>query len=287
MSSPTRITGPAQDAEAAGIGRLTELSLPVRQPFNASTFFSFLEGRVIPGIEAASASLYRRRIEGDVWIEAVLAADRLRIRIPSEAAGRAAESIARLRRLFDLDADPQAVDRHLAKQSKLAPLVHAEPGIRVPGVWDSFEGAVRAVLGQQVSVARATNLASALVERFGADGFPDPQALADAEVAAIGLPGMRGRAISAIAQRVVDQGVQWLEDPESLRAGFLEIPGLGPWTAEYAAMRVSRDPDAFPDTDWGVVKALGVKGAAARRWAEPCRPWRAYAVMHLWSSRRA
>lgn len=267
------------------MGHLTELSLPLPQPFNASVFFSFLEGRVVPGIEVAGANFYRRRIKGDVWIEAQVAEDELRVRIPSGAAGETTRYIARLRRLFDLDADPQAVDRHLAKQSKLAPLVHAEPGIRVPGVWDSFEGAVRAVLGQQVSVARATNLASALCERFGSDGFPDPQALADAEVAAIGLPGMRGQAISAIAQRVVDEGVDWLEDSESLRAGFLEIPGLGPWTAEYAAMRVSRDPDAFPDSDWGVVKALGVKGAAARSWAEPCRPWRAYAVMHLWSSR--
>lgn len=284
VSSPTHTNNPAQGAELA---EPTGLSLPVRQPFNASIFFSFLEGRVVPGIEVAGANFYRRRIKGDAWIEAQLAEDELRVRIPSGATAETTRHIARLRRLFDLDADPQAVDRHLAKQPKLAPLVHAEPGIRVPGVWDSFEGAVRAVLGQQVSVARATNLASALCERFGSDGFPDPQALADAEVAAIGLPGIRGRAISAIAQRVVDEGVEWLEDPESLRAGFLKIPGLGPWTAEYAAMRVSRDPDAFPDSDWGVVKALGVKGAPARRWAESCRPWRAYAVMHLWSSRTA
>ena len=281
VSTPAHITNPAQGAEPV------ELSLPLRQPFNASGFFSFLEGRIIPGIEVAGADFYRRRIEGDVWIEAEATEDRLRIRIPSSAAERTTEFIVRLRRLFDLDVDPQTIDRHLAGHPTLAPLVRAEPGIRVPGVWDPFEGAVRAVLGQQVSVARATNLASALCERFGADGFPDAQALADAEVAAIGLPGMRGRAISAIAQRVVDEGVEWLEDPESLRAGFVDIPGLGPWTAEYAAMRVSRDPDAFPDSDWGVVKALGVKGAAARRWAAACRPWRAYAVMHLWSSRTA
>ena len=279
MSSSTHINHRALGAE------LAELSLPLHQPFNVSSFFSVLEGRIVPGIEVAGATFYRRRIMGDVWIEAEVTEDELRIRIPSEATGGTTQYIARLRRLFDLDVDPQTVDRHLANHPTLAPLVHAEPGVRVPGVWDPFEGAVRAVLGQQVSVARATNLASALCERFGTDGFPDPQALANAEVAAIGLPGIRGRAISAIAQRVVDDGVQWLEDPDSLRAGFLEIPGLGPWTAEYAAMRVGRDPDAFPDSDWGVIKALGVKGAAARRWAEPCRPWRAYAVMHLWSSR--
>ena len=268
-------------------GDQTELSLPVRQPFNASIVFSFLEGRGIPAIETAGASFYRRRVGDDVWIEATVTDQVLRVRIPSGAAAGAAEVIARLRRLFDLDVDPEAVDRHLAKHPKLAPLVQAGPGIRVPGVWDPFEGVVRAVLGQQVSVARARDLASALCERFGADGFPDPQTLADADVASIGLPGMRGRAISSIAQRVVDAGVGWLEDAESLRAGFADIPGLGPWTAEYAAMRISRDADAFPDTDWGVVKALGLKGRAARQWAEPCRPWRAYAVMHLWCSQAA
>ncbi|MDE0659975.1 MAG: DNA-3-methyladenine glycosylase 2 family protein [Gammaproteobacteria bacterium] len=269
------------------MGHSGTFSLPVRRPFNASLLFTFLQGRAVPGIEAVDGKRYRRRIEGDVWIEAKMIGGALQIHIPARAAARAPDVIARLRRLFDADADSDAIDGHLAKHPKLAPRVRAEPGIRVPGVWDPFEGAVRAVLGQQVSVARATHLAGVLWERFGADGFPDPQALAEAEVAAIGLPGMRGRAISAIARRVVDDGVGWLQDPESLRAAFLEIPGLGPWTAEYAAMRVSRDADAFPDSDWGVVKALGLKGAKARQWAEPCRPWRAYAVMHLWCPQAA
>ena len=267
--------------------RSTALTVPIRTPFNASILFAFLKGRAIPGIEDVTGNCYRRRIQGDTWIEAEATDGSLEIRIPSAAAARAAEITARLRGLFDMDVDPKAVDHHLAKHPTLGPLVAAERGIRVPGVWDNFEGAVRAVLGQQVSVARATRLAAVLCERFGGDGFPDPQTLADAEVAAIGLPGMRGRAISAIARRVVDTGTGWLEDAQSLRNGFVEIPGLGPWTAEYAAMRVSRDADAFPDTDWGVVKALGLKGAAARRWAESCRPWRAYAVMHLWHSRAA
>jgi len=272
---------------SAESGRLTVLTLPIREPFNASILSSFLEGRSIPGIEAVTGKRYRRRIEGDVWIEVEMTERALRIRIPPSAAMRSSDVVARLRRLFDVDAEPDAIDRHLAMHPKLAPLVHAEPGIRVPGVWDPFEGAVRAVLGQQVSVTRATHLAAVLCERFGVGEFPDARTLADAEVAAIGMPGMRGRAISAIARRVVDEGVDWLEDAESLRAGFLEIPGLGPWTAEYAAMRVARDPDAFPDADWGVVKALGLKGAAARQWADPCRPWRAYAVMHLWCSQAA
>ena len=228
---------------------------------------------------------YRRRIGGDVWVEAELTDRELRYRLPPEAADLAVAT--RLRRLFDLDADSATIDRHLSRHSRhpsLAQHVRAEPGIRVPGVWDPLEGCVRAILGQQVSVARATGLAAALCERLGNGGFPDAETLAGADVAAIGLPGLRGRAISAVAARVVDEGVGWLEDAGALRAGFLDIPGLGPWTAEYAAMRVGRDPDAFPDSDWGVVKALNLKGAAARRWAEPCRPWRAYAVMHLWGS---
>lgn len=275
MSSPTHTS------------RERVTSVPVLKPFNASVLFSFLEGRAVPGIEAVADTRYRRRIEGDVWIEAEMIDGALQVRIPPQVAAQAPDIIARLRRLFDADAEPDAIDGHLAKHPKLATRVRAEPGIRVPGVWDPFEGAVRAVLGQQVSVARATRLAGVLCERFGAGGFPDAAALADAEVAAIGVPGMRGRAISAIARRVVEEGAGWLRNAESLRAGFLEIPGLGPWTAEYAAMRVARDPDAFPDSDWGVVKALGLKGARARQWAEPCRPWRAYAVMHLWCSQAA
>ena len=262
-------------------------SVPVRKPFNASRLFAFLEGRAVPGIETVAGRRYRRRIEGDVWIEAEMTDEAVSVRIPGEAAARAPDIVARLRRLFDADADPEAIDGHLAENATLAPRVQAEPGIRVPGVWDPFEGAVRAVLGQQVSVDRATHLAGVLCKRFGAGEFPDARTLAAVEVAAIGLPGMRGRAISAIARKVVDEGVGWLQDAESLRAGCVAIPGLGPWTAEYAAMRVARDPDAFPDSDWGVVKALGLKGAAARQWAEPIRPWRAYAVMHLWNSQAA
>ena len=261
-----------------------ELSLPVRQPYNARGLFRFLEGRVVPGIEEATGHCYRRLVDGPAWIEGSLAAGELRITIPPQARVQAVDAVRRLRRIFDLDADSDAIDRHLSAEPRLAEGVRAKPGLRIPGVWDPFEGAVRAILGQQVSVARATRLAALLCERFGGGRFPSARSLADVDVAAIGIPGMRGRAIAAVAARVVDEGVGWLEDAETLRAVFAEIPGLGPWTAEYAAMRVSRDPDAFPDSDWGVVKALGVKGAAARQWAEPCRPWRAYAVMHLWSS---
>jgi 3-methyladenine DNA glycosylase/8-oxoguanine DNA glycosylase len=163
--------------------------------------------------------------------------------------------------------------------------VQARPGIRVPGVWDPFEGVVRAILGQQVSVARARILAQSLCAAFGDGTFPDAAALAEAEVAAIGMPGVRGRAVSTLARRVCEEGDRWLHDAAGLRRELIAVRGVGPWTAEYAAMRIGRDPDAFPDTDWGVFKALGAKGPAARARAEPWRPWRAYATMLLWSSR--
>jgi len=259
------------------------LRLTWQKPFNARSLFSFLEERAVPGLESVTGTRYRRRV-GDVWIEAHGRGDALHVAIPAELVGQADGIARRLRRLFDLDADSGTIDEHLGRHAALAALVRAAPGTRVPGTWDSFEGTVRAILGQQVSVARATSLAGVLCDRFGDGAFPDARSLAAADVAAIGLPGMRGRAVSAVAARVLDEGVGWLEDAEALRRGFLDIPGLGPWTAEYAAMRVGRDPDAFPDTDWGVVKTLGLKGAAARDWMASCRPWRAYAVMHLWSS---
>ena len=218
-------------------------------------------------------------------MQAELTDDVLQVSLPAVASPNAADLLARLRRLFDLDAYPAAIDAHLAQHPELAQRVAAAPGIRVPGVWDAFEGAVRAIIGQQVSVARATTLATKICERFGAGAFPSAEVLAKAEVAAIGMPGVRGRAVSAVAKRVADEGDAWLKDAEALRAGFSTIRGLGPWTTEYAAMRIARDPDAFPESDWGVFKALGVKGKPAREWAEPCRPWRAYATMLLWSSR--
>ena len=268
------------------------LRLMLRQPYRTEWVFPFLKVRAIRGLEAVSANVYRRRLArgADASVEHVKGpGEALRVSIPAEAIGETATVLARVYRLFDLTADPAAIDEHLVKQPQLAALVKAAPGIRVPGVWDAFEGAVRAVLGQQVSVARATILAERLCERFGeGEGtFPSAATLASADVAAIGMPGSRGRAISEIAKRVVAEGDGWLKDATTLRSAFADIRGVGPWTTEYAAMRVSADADAFPDSDWGVWKVLGVKGKAARLWAEACRPWRAYATMHLWNSRKA
>ena len=259
--------------------------LPLRRPYNAEWVLSFLAGRAVAGIEAVCGRSYRRRLAADAWLTATLDDDALRVSVPAAARSDAQDIALRLGRLFDLDADSGAIDAHVAVRPPLAPLVRACPGIRVPGVWDAFEGVVRAILGQQVSVARARTLAESLCAAFGDGAFPSPAALAEADVAAIGMPGARGRAVSTLARLVCEEGDGWLHDAAALRRELVAVRGVGPWTAEYAAMRIGRDPDAFPETDWGVFKVLGVKGSAARARAEPWRPWRAYATMLLWSSR--
>jgi AraC family transcriptional regulator of adaptative response / DNA-3-methyladenine glycosylase II len=210
--------------------------------------------------------------------------------------------IGRLRRVFDLAADPDAIALQLVKDPTLAPLVAARPGLRVPGAWDGFELAVRAVLGQQITVPGAIRLAGALVTRFGEplrnpDGalthvFPDPAALIGADPASMGMPRSRGAALLSVAAAVV-------ADPHIFAAGrsldeaiaqLKALPGIGEWTAQYIAMRQLREPDAFPAADIGLMRAMaGADGlrptaSALLARAETWRPWRAYAAQHLWAS---
>ena len=173
-------------------------------------------------------------------------------------------------------ADGEAVHEFLLGQPDLAPLVEQVPGLRVPGAWDGFELAVRAVLGQQVSVERGTTLANAMVERYGSGGFPSPQELMHRDVAELGMPGRRGRAVADLA-RLTAAGcleVDECQDFDELQRALEAIDGIGPWTANYIRMRAARDPDAFPDNDWVVLKQLGGTAAQARRTASAWRPWR-------------
>jgi AraC family transcriptional regulator of adaptative response / DNA-3-methyladenine glycosylase II len=210
--------------------------------------------------------------------------------------------IARLRRVFDLAADPDAIALQLVKDPTLAPLVAARPGLRVPGAWDGFELAVRAVLGQQITVPGAIRLAGALVVRFGEplrdpDGalthvFPDPAALVGTDSGSMGMPRSRGAALLSVAAAVV-------ADPHIFAAGrslgeavaqLKALPGIGEWTAQYIAMRQLREPDAFPAADIGLMRAMadadGLRPTASALLAraETWRPWRAYAAQHLWAS---
>lgn len=263
-----------------------KLRLAVRKPYNADWVFSYLAKRALAGVETVQGLSYRRRL--DERSSAVL-----EVRwedggpvalVPQAFQDSLGDLLRRVRRLFDLDADSTVIDAHLSADNLLGPRVRAAPGLRVPGAWDGFETAVRAVLGQQVSVARATRLAELLVDRYGSGAFPSPSSLAVANPAEIGLPGKRGEAIRRLAAEVesgslqLDESVDSRELTERLRA----LPGIGPWTASYIALRVAKDPDAFPESDWGVLKALRTTPAGARRRARDWSPWRGYALMHLW-----
>jgi AraC family transcriptional regulator of adaptative response / DNA-3-methyladenine glycosylase II len=207
--------------------------------------------------------------------------------------------VARVRRMFDLDARPDLIDGALGRDKRLAPLVAKRPGLRVPGAIDPFEASIRALLGQQVSVAAATTLAGRFAAQLGvpyagSDGlayrFPMPSEVVAAgaeRIGKLGLPRTRAAAIHGFACAVASGELRLdaATDLDGFVAQLVEMPGIGPWTAHYLAMRALHVPDAFPAADLGVQKALqraGAKAAEAR--AEAWRPFRAYAVIHLWTS---
>jgi len=277
-----------------------DLRLDYRPPLDWSALVGFLGERAIPGVEAVTDGELRRNvcIGADTgWVAVRPDATRpfLVARVSLSLAARLMEVVARLRALFDLDAHPDVIASHLRSDPALARLVRAHPGLRVPGAFDPFETAVRAVLGQQVSVRGATTLAGRFAARFGHRKgellfFPRASLLARAslvDVRAVGLPAGRAQTLIDLA-RAVDTGeldLSGAAPPERTQERLLAIRGVGPWTVAYLGMRALRWPDAFPAGDLGVRKALGaatVQDAQAR--AEAWRPWRAYAVMHLWSS---
>jgi AraC family transcriptional regulator of adaptative response / DNA-3-methyladenine glycosylase II len=277
------------------------LSLGYRPPYDWDALLGFLASRAIPGVERVAGGVYSRTIEmagaaGSVAVENEPGRHRLRatIRFPRVAA--LPRIIARLRQIFDLDADPEAIGVALSRDPRLAPLVAERPGLRVPGAWDGFELAVRAILGQQITVSAATRLAGAIAQRWGEpfEGsglerlFPRPEALAGAVIA--GMPAARAAAIARLAaSAAADPGL--FERGETLEASIgalTALPGIGEWTAHYIAMRALREPDAFPAADIGLMRAMDdgagrPSAAALLARAQAWRPWRAYAALHLWT----
>jgi len=231
--------------------------LPAREPFDWPRLLDWLGARAIPGLEAVADGIYTRggvavaRVDGGI-----------------EVSGEADPAV--VARVFDVGHDPAALGDD--------PLFERAPGIRVPGAWSGWELAVRAVLGQQVSVAGARRTAEKLVAELGEAGrFPPPEALASGPLP--GMPAARARALRALAEAVA--GGLALDPPldvAATRAALLALPGFGPWTVEYIAMRALRDPDAWPGSD------LWLKRAAAGSDPERWRPWRAYAAMVLWQT---
>ena len=300
----------------AGDGDVLSLRLNYRPPYDFAAMLDFLRGRALPGVELVDAGSYRRVI-GDAaapgWLR-VSAWPRgggddghaLRLELHGCPASRLLAMVGRVRRMFDLDADPQAVAGVLSRDPRLRPLLRRRPGLRLPSGWDGFEIAVRAVVGQQVSVAAARTVTSRLAQRHGtplpeamaAQGlqwlFPTAQQLADADLSGLGLPSARAATIRAIAQALAAGRIDF--SAESTLDDFVQrwtaLPGVGAWTAHYIAMRALGHPDAFPAGDLVLHRQLldaGEAGATPRlrtvaleRRAEAWRPWRAYAVIHAW-----
>jgi len=298
--SPTELKraagGPSRDDEHE-----VTLRLDYRPPLAWPELLEFLGARRLAGVEVISPAGYARTVASGTragWVEVSHDGRRLVARVSSGLLGELIPLTARLRTLFDLDAHPARIDAVLAADELLGPSVARTPGLRVPGAFDGFETAVRAVLGQQVSVKGATTLAGRLVERFGTrtptgwpEGlthfFPAAKVLASAavgDVAELGLPKARAATLVALAVAVRD-GLQLAPGMpvEETMAKLQAIPGIGPWTAQYLAMRALSWPDAFPASDLGVLHALGMEDeAASLARAEAWRPWRAYATLHLW-----
>ncbi|MFG1928176.1 AlkA N-terminal domain-containing protein [Cryptosporangium sp. NPDC048952] len=287
--------------KAAGGPGVISLRLAYREPFDATALWAFLSMRAVPGVEQIDGGTYRRTLRLPHGVGSVAltpAAGHVRADLTLADLRDLGTAVHRCRRLLDLDADPVAVDMALAADPVLEPLVAARPGLRVPGAVDGAELAVRAVLGQQVSVAAARTVAGRLAEAYGDPAEPEgPRVFPSADVLAeltpdeLPMPASRARSLIALCtalasgELVLDSGT----DPAEALAVLQEIPGIGPWTAGYIALRATGAPDVFLPGDLGVRRAaarLGLPDAPralderASRW----RPWRSYAVLHLWQS---
>lgn len=274
------------------------LQLRFRPPYDYDALLHFLAKRAIAGVEYVRGDLYRRTfvLDGQPgWFEvSPQASHALMLRVDFAGPARLLQVVSRVRRMFDLDADPLAINSSLRRDPLLARLVKARPGLRVGGAWDGFELGVRAILGQQVSVAGASTLTARLAAKFGhlvpfqveglAYTFPTAHEIADAELT-IGIPASRAEAIREFARAVAAEALLFDGDHEAAKCvdRLCAIPGMGPWTAQYIAMRALSDPDAFPAGDLVLLRAAGIKTTAElERHSERWRPWRAYAAMHLW-----
>jgi len=325
--TPTELRRRAGGGATGAPGAVT-LRLPHRQPCDVAGLLQYLGVRAVAGVEEYDGVTYRRALalphgEGTVELSpgrsgvtsgrsgvtsgrsgvtsgrSGVTSGHVRCTLRLASLADLTAAVQRCRRLLDLDADPEAVVEALGPDPVIGPLVRRAPGRRVPGAVDGPEIAVRAVLGQQVSVAGARTVAGRLTAALGAPlvaplgsvthRFPSPDALAGADDEALPLPAGRRRALRALASAVAagDLTLDAGADREQARADLVALPGIGPWTAEYVALRALGDPDAFPATDLHVLRALrgrGIPTAEVARAAGRWRPWRAYATVHLWST---
>jgi AraC family transcriptional regulator, regulatory protein of adaptative response / DNA-3-methyladenine glycosylase II len=286
-----------------GEGKLS-LRLQYRPPFDAEALLAYLEKRAIPGVEEVASGRYRRTVafaksRGIIEVEPMVAGNAVRIHVQLNDLSDLNLIVQRCRRLFDLDADPAAIASVLRTDPLLAPLIDSRPGMRVPGAVNGFEFAVRAIIGQQISVTGARTLVGRLVTSLGEpltspDGslthtFPSPEVIANANMDGLGITQRRITALQALAQSVIRQELilDASSNREETATRLQALPGVGPWTVAYIAMRALSDPDAFPVSDLGLRRAFEQHGLAAdiksiAQRAEAWRPWRAYATQYLW-----
>jgi AraC family transcriptional regulator of adaptative response / DNA-3-methyladenine glycosylase II len=282
-------------------------ALPFAPSLAWETMLGYLAARAIPGVERVADGVYRRTVDVDGGAGAIeLApggADHLVLTAHLPDAACLPAVAARARRLLGLDAEVAAALRHLAADPVIGPLVRRQPGLRVPGAWDPFETGVRAIVGQQVSVAGATTLTGRIAARHGTPApgvgaaglahlFPSARTLAGGDLSGLGLTTARAAAVGAFARAVADGTVRLdrSQGLDRLVASIAALPGLGPWTAQYLALRLG-EPDAFPASDLGILRTLArilgrpVTAREAAAMAERWRPWRAHAAVHLWLDR--
>jgi AraC family transcriptional regulator, regulatory protein of adaptative response / DNA-3-methyladenine glycosylase II len=275
--------------------------LTYRPPYDWESLLAFLGARATPGVEEVVSETYRRSFSlegrhGILEVRHAKSVQALEVSVRFSEPLSLLPIVTRLRSVFDLGADPSAITQHFRKDPLLGPLAKRYPGLRVPGAWDGFELPVRAILGQQVTVAAATTLAGRLAQKLGEPlSMPDtgglsvvfPSARDLAHVRLKGLPQVRARAIRALARGVASgRLLPFAGTDEASLASLARVKGIGEWTAQYIAMRTLRQPDAFPANDLVLLRAVGqgqrLTATALRERAERWRPWRAYAALYLW-----
>ncbi len=293
---------------AAPPGEAIALTLRYRPPYDWDGMLAFLAMRAIPGVEVVENNTYRRVIalDGAAGTLAVtpIDGDRLSVAVRFPKPSALPRILARVRGVFDLSADPAGIAEALSRDPDLARMVAQRPGLRVPGAWDGFELAVRAILGQQITVSAARKLAGDLVAAHGeplpegwaepglTHAFPSAARVAAADLSGMKMPGARIRSLSNMARAVAEDPNILAPDADlpTMVKRLRALPGIGEWTAQYIAMRQLREPDAFPAADVALMRALadadGVRPTADQllERAEAWRPWRAYAALHLWAS---
>ena len=300
--SQVRATRPSQPVPETPVGTRVRLALPVRAPFDADGVFTWLAVRAVPGVELAGERCYARTLllpGGPATVEVRWDGERLQLAAGLTSLADLSPLVARVRRLFDADADPVGIDAALAAEPALAASVAARPGIRLPGAVDPHELLLRALAGQQVSVAAARTQLARLTAACGTPVdtpipgltrlFPSPAQVAERGHDALVGPRTRRENTLAVATRLAEGSldVSWSDDPAEQRARLLAVPGIGDWTADYVAMRVLGHPDVLPTGDVALRKGASRLGLPDRprdlaAWGVRVSPWRSYASLHLW-----